>query len=496
MTSPQTVGKTVTLSATSAGCTNPNPLYRFWLQDPTGGWHIVRDYLPSASFVWDTSTYVPGTYLIGVWVKDASSTNSHDAYAFGTFTLEVPTCSSTNISSDVPSPQTTRPIVTFTATSLGCPTPLYQWWINNAGAWTVIPGHDFANSNAVFAWDTSGLADGTYQIGVWAKQQYSVKTHDAYAFNTYTLTTGPPNTTHCQAANIAVSPPSPSLKGTTVTLTASPVGCDNAEYRWWIQNTLGAWQIVQDYPSATSTYSWLTGSRPAGTYLLGVWVRQKGSLSSHEAYGYLTYTLTVPPPQFCSSVNLAPDIASPQAPGTTITFTGAANGCNNPSYQFWVLAPGTTAWIIKKPYSPSNQFAWDTAGLSPGAWQIGVWAKQTGATASHESFAFITYQLQVMAPPCATMTVTAAPGQIVERGPGAIQFAAVASGCSVPSYRLYLSRNNGPFVFWGYPDAATTTFTVPLAGLLNGHWTAEVVAKDATSHAAYDTVAFTDFTVN
>ena len=348
----------------------------------------------------------------------------------------------------------------------------------------------------MFAWDTTGLADGTYQIGVWAKQQYSVKTHDAYAFNTYTLAPTPLNTTQCQAANIAVSPPSPSLKGTTVTLTANQFGCNNPEFRWWIQNTLGAWQIVQDYPTATNTYTWLTSSRPAGTYLLGIWVRQKGSTAAHEAYGYLTYTLTVPPPQFCSSVNLTPDQPSPQAPGTTIVFTGVANGCNHPSYQFWVLAPGTTAWTVIQPYdSISNSFGWDTSLLAPGSWQVGVWAKQTGATASREAFAIITYQLQVMAPPCSTMTVSAAPGQIVERGPGAIQFDAVASGCSAPAYRLYLRHGNGVFVFWGYPDAATTTFTVPL-GLLNGHWTAEVFAKDASSRSAYDTVAFTDFTVN
>jgi hypothetical protein len=199
-------------------------------------------------------------------------------------------------------------------------------------------------------------------------------------------------TTECQAANIGVSPPSPSLKGSTVTLTAAPFGCDNAEYRWWVQDTLGNWAIVADYPTATNTYSWVTSTRPAGTYLLGVWVRQSGSTSTYEAFGYLTYTLTAPPVQSCSSVNVTPDLASPRSPGTTVTFTAVANGCNNPSYEFWVLAPGGT-WTIVKAYSSSNTYAWNTTGLSPGPWQVGVWARQAGSTASWQSFAFITFQL-------------------------------------------------------------------------------------------------------
>ena len=389
--SPQNVGVAVTLSATSAGCVDPSPLYRFYLRSPAGVWSVVRDFSTSATFSWNTSSYSPGTYLTGVWVKDALSTKTYDAYAFGTFTIQVAACSSTNMTSDVTSPQPSGTSVTFTATSIGCPAPLYQWWIYKAGIWSIIPGHDFVHSSDTYVWNTTGLADGTYQIGVWAKQQYSPNAHDAYAFSTYTLAIVS-GTTQCQAANIGVSPASPSLKRTTVTLTATPFGCDNAEYRWWVQDTLGHWAIVQDYPTATNTYTWTTASRPAGTYLLGVWVRQSGSASTYEAFGYLTYTLTVPPVQDCSSVNLAPDLASPQSPGTTVTFTAVANGCNSPSYQFWVLAPGGT-WKIVAVYSSSNKYAWNTIGLSPGPWQVGVWARQSGSTASWQSFAFITFQL-------------------------------------------------------------------------------------------------------
>ena len=123
-----------------------------------------------------------------------------------------------------------------------------------------------------------------------------------------------------------------------------------------------------------------------------MWARQTGSSASYEAYSFITYTLMVPPPQVCSSVNIAPDMASPQAPGTTITFTATALGCNNAVYRFFVAPPGGTFGEVQA-YSSSNTFVWNTSGASPGAWQIGVWVRQSGSSASYEAFAFITYQL-------------------------------------------------------------------------------------------------------
>jgi cell wall-associated protease len=97
--------------------------------------------------------------------------------------------------------------------------------------------------------------------------------------------------------------------------------------------------------------------------------------------------------QSCTSVNLAPDFASPNPPGTTVTFTATALGCNSPTYQYLVLAPGSSVWVTKQPFGPLNTYAWNTTGFTPGTWQIGVWARQTGSTAHYQSYAFVTYQL-------------------------------------------------------------------------------------------------------
>jgi hypothetical protein len=194
---------------------------------------------------------VPGRYTIEVIVKDANSGFSYDAYTFRTFDLQRPPCTSTNVSSDIPSPQTSGTTVNFTAAVTGCPTPVYQWWVNKAGVWTIVPGHDFAHSSSTFAWNTTGLPNGTYQVGVWAKQQYSARSYEAFAYVTYTLvvTSG---TTHCQAVNIVPSTPSPAVKGTSVVFTATPVSCDTPQYQWWVRNSAGIWAIVKPYPAPST----------------------------------------------------------------------------------------------------------------------------------------------------------------------------------------------------------------------------------------------------
>lgn len=62
-----------------------------------------------------------------------------------------------------------------------------------------------------------------------------------------------------------------------MTLTATQFGCDNPEYRWRIQNTLGAWQI--------------TLGLAAGTYQVGVWSKQPASTSPRDSDFISTYQI-------------------------------------------------------------------------------------------------------------------------------------------------------------------------------------------------------------
>jgi uncharacterized protein YvpB len=76
---PQPPGTSVTLSATSAGCTHP--LYRFWVEDPYGNWLILRDYSTSATYTYDSTGAGAGTFHFGVWALDQQSGARYDSWA-------------------------------------------------------------------------------------------------------------------------------------------------------------------------------------------------------------------------------------------------------------------------------------------------------------------------------------------------------------------------------------------------------------------------------
>jgi photosystem II stability/assembly factor-like uncharacterized protein len=387
--SPGAVGAIVTLSAAAAGCPDPNPLYRFYLRSPSGVWSIVKDFSPASTFSWHTSASAPGTYLIEVWVKDAKSGFTYDAYALGTFTLQRLPCTAVNVQPAVPSPAVPSTTVNFAAVVSGCPQARYEWWVRDStGVWRIAVPYSDAYA---FAWNTTGLGLGTYEVGVWAKEQGSAKAYEAYGFVSYTLWNGSVGAA-CSAVNVGALPYSPAVIGTPVTVTATAVSCDTPEYKFWVRDSAGHWAVVKKY-SSSNTFAWSTTSRPAGTYELGVWARQAGSAAAYAAYSFMTFTLTIGSNPFvCTSVSLAPLVPSPQAPGTAITFTINSLGCIGPDYEIWVLPPGGK-WTVVHPYGFFNTFVWDTTGLSPGPWQIGVWAREAGSTSKYQAFAFLTFQL-------------------------------------------------------------------------------------------------------
>jgi len=388
--SPQPPGTPVTFTASASGC--PNPLYQFWILAPSRTWQVVQAYSSTATFSWNTTGLAPGSYLYTVWARDASSPGTscgslgcEDAYFPGTaYSLTSQPCSSVAESAAPASPHPPGTPVTFTASASGCPNPLYQFWILRPGSpWQILQAY---SSTATFSWSTTGLAPGSYLYTVWARDSSSPGTscgslgcEDAYFPGTaYTLGTQP-----CSSVTESAAPGSSQLSGTTVTFSASAAGCANPLYQFWILAPGHAWQVVQAY-SSSATFSWNTTGLAPGSYLYTVWARDSGSpgtscgsLGCEDAYFPGTaYSLTSQP---CTSVTESASPGSPQAAGTTVTFTAAASGCPHPLYQFWILAPGH-AWQVVQAYSSTATFSWTTSGLTPGSYLYTVWARDASST--------------------------------------------------------------------------------------------------------------------
>ena len=372
--SPQTPDATVTFTATSTGCTTPQ--YEFFVQPPGGAWTAKSAY-GAATFAWNTTGLAPGIYGVGVWVRSLGSTARHESYWLGTYTLTLPQCTAAGLSTVAVSPQAPGALVAWSGAAAGCTRAEYKYWRLVAGKWTMQQDY----STSPWSWNTTGLAAGIYQVGVWARQKGSTKAYEAYGFDTFALRTGA-----CTSADLSSNIAAPQTPGASITFTATSNSCTTPTYEFWVQALNGKWSIKRGWGAAT--WTWNTSGYAPGTYQVGVWVKQAGSKAAHDAYYIGSYQLNV---ANCTSASISAAPASPQVPGTAITFTGTSTACSAPTYEFWILQPNATAWTIAKPYSTGTTFAWNTTGLAPGLYQLEVWARQTGSTRGNDSYAIITF---------------------------------------------------------------------------------------------------------
>lgn len=369
---PQAPGATVTFTASATGCSNPE--YKFFLQAPGGSWTAQTSY-GTGSWGWNTTGLTAGVYGVGVWVHSIGSAASYEAYYLGTYTLGAGACNTATLTTPTASPQAAGASVTFTAG--GCAGGAYRFWLlPPGGSWTMKQDYGVGST---WAWNTSGLAAGTYEIGVWAKAAGSSNSYDTYAFTTFVI-----GSAAC-AASLSPSVAAPQTPGATVTFTAASTGCTSPLYKFWLLPPGGAWTAEQGY-SSTATWAWNTTGAANGVYQVGVWAKASASANSYDAYYIGTYVLSVGP---CTSASLSSLPAGPQTAGTPVTFTASSTGCSAPQYEFWELAP-SGSWTMVQAYSTSAKFVWTTSAAAAGTYRFGVWAKQTGSANNYDTYAITT----------------------------------------------------------------------------------------------------------
>jgi hypothetical protein len=167
---PQAPGTSITLGGVAGGC--PSPQYQFWIQPPGGAWVILQAYSTSSTAVWNTGGGATGNYLFDIWAKQLGSSASWEAHITPnpTYLLQTGTpCTSATLTFNPASPiKAGASSIQLTATSSGCPNPIYQFWVQApGGVWTILQGY---SSSSTATWSTTGLAPGTYLFDAWVKQ--------------------------------------------------------------------------------------------------------------------------------------------------------------------------------------------------------------------------------------------------------------------------------------------------------------------------------------
>jgi Cysteine-rich secretory protein family len=286
--SPAAPGTTITLTANATGCPNANPLYHFSVLAPgASSWELLQDYSTNSSFTWKTTGLGPGGYRFSVWARDANSqgafgntTGTWDAYDNGVvFTLS--TCSPPAVVATPAASIEVGETVTLTASSTGCPDPLYHFSVLAPDSTTYVLAQDYSTS-PTFTWTTAGLVPGSYRFSVWARDAASTGRfgNSSGRWDTYNNDTVLSLTT-CTSVAVEMSPSSPSARGTTVTVLASATGCSSPVFHFAVlaPNTT-TYAEVQAY-SSTASYTWNTSALSTGQYRFSVWVRDSESGGSN-----------------------------------------------------------------------------------------------------------------------------------------------------------------------------------------------------------------------
>lgn len=375
-------------------------------------------------------------------------------------------CSQAAINADKSVPQIPGTSITFTGSALCAGTAQFRFWLSPpSGGWTL--KQDYSGTST-WAWNTSGLAPGTYRIEVDARNLGATVSYDTTATYSFRLAL-------CVTPTLASDQPSPRLPTTTETFTPSVTCQGTPEYRFFVLPPGGAWTMVQDY-GAGSTLKWPPANTSYGDYLIGVHVRTVGTSVAYESYGSMPFSLTS-----CISPGVTADKASPQPTGTSIGLTGGATCDGTPQYRFMIQPPGGSMSVVRD-FGGSSGYAW-IAGGPGGTYTLEVDAKSSAAPATAMASATTSFTLSS----CSTASVGSSPPSPQQPGPTVV-FTATATCPATPQYRFTLQRPDGTSnIVQDY--AAGNTYSWNTTSLAVGTYDMKVDVRDAGATDASEAAA-------
>jgi hypothetical protein len=409
-------------------------------------------------------------------------------------------CSSVTVGTVPGSPQGPGAQISVTAEAAGCTNPLYQFWVLPPGG-NAYQMQQAYSTTATFTWNTSALAPGDYRFSIWARDANSAGAYgnqlgrwDAYDNSLlYTLATPA-----CSGLSASAAPASPAGVGTAVSVSAQASGCadPNPLYQFWVLPPGGnAYQLKQAY-STTRTFNWNTTGLAPGDYRFSIWTRDANGtglsgnqLGRWDAYNNsILYTLTAPA---CSGLSASAAPASPAGIGTPVAIHAQASGCPdpNPLYQFWVLAPGGTAYQLSQAYSTNSTFSWSTSGLAPGSYRLAIWARDANSSGvnGNQLGRWDAYNNDTLYTlnSCSGLQVSVSPASPAARGT-TVTVTAQASGCPDPNpqYQFWVLAPGANAYQLVQAYSASSTLTWNTTGLAPGTYHFSVWVRDTNSAGA------------
>jgi hypothetical protein len=461
---PVTAGASVTWSAAGSGGTSPHT-YQFWLFDGSA-WSMVRDW--SASNTWTWMPAWPGSYSVQVWMRNAGSSSSYDAFASAAASITIPRALTiTAVTPSAPS-VAAGTSVTWTAVALGGTAPYtFQFWVYDGAQWSL--AQDWSSAST---WSWTPPTPGTYSFQVWTRNAGSGASYDTYrTFGPYTAT----RPSSITATSLRPSVVGPVPAGTPVTWTAVAAGGTAPyTYKFWVWDG-SAWSIGRDWSSG-NTWRWIPPM--TGHYSFQVWVRNASSVSNYDGWR-ASSTYAVGSPASLAVMSLSADRTWPVPAGTPVKWTATAVGGTGP-YTFRFFVYNGSTWTVGQEWSSADTWTWIPSAA--GAYLVQVWVRSAGSLSTYDQWLGAPPAAIGAAVPIQTPTLTSSPMAPLVANSPVVLTATTSAGTAPYTYQFWV--HNGTTWSLGRDWAAANTWTwVPSAA---GTYSIQVWIRNVGSGADVD----------
>lgn len=336
-----------------------------------------------------------------------------------------PKATNLTISSMVASPQPAGKLVRWIASAAGGVKPYeFRWLVWDGTAWTTV--QDWS-ADPSFDWTPDTANDG-----------YRVMAQVRSAWNTGAseLSVSKPFEIMAPISNLTLTPDltPPQAVDTTITWTATATGgqapLQYRFYRW----TGNSWALGRDWDTS-NTFAWAPDMVDS-FFRVQVQVRSAWNTGNPEVNLVKFFAIE----NFVTNLTLSANKTSPQAPGTSVTFTAQATGGTTPlTYRFSVW--DGAAWTLITPWDTSNVFTW-TPSVANANYKVQVQVRSQWNTGTPEKTAVLPFPIRSHATG-ATLT----PDLPAPQAPGtAITWTASAAGGEAPYQYRFLSWINFAWV--------------------------------------------------